>query len=384
MDLGHHELDYLAQAHWHHFNYRIGALAGLDRARKLVHVAASHGEDGLLVTPARTVPYDTLVIAIGGLTNDFGTPGVAEHALMLDSVDEAARFHRRLVDALIRAHAQQEALAPAQLKVAIIGAGATGVELAAELHKSTRDLVAYGLDRIEPDRDIRIHLVEAAPRILPGLPERLSTGAAALLDRLGVVMHVGSPVAAVEPHRVILADRNEIPAELIVWAAGVKAPAVLSHLDGLEVNRINQLVVRDTLQTTVDDDVFALGDCAACPWLGKAGPKNGTVPPRAQAAHQEASHMVGQIKRRFAGRALIPYRYRDFGSLVSLGEYSTVGNLMGALVGGNLWVEGHFARLMYVSLHQMHELALHGPVKVALDVLGRLITRRNEPVVKLH
>ena len=385
MDLGHHELDYLAQAHWHHFRYRVGALAGLDRTRKLVHVAASHGEDGLLVTPERAIAYDTLVIAIGSLTNDFGTPGVSEHALGLDTVDEAARFHRRLVDACIRAHAQAEPLAPGQLTVAIIGAGATGVELAAELHKSTRDLVAYGLDTIEPDRDIKIHLIEAAPRILPGLPERLSKGAATLLERLGVVMHVGSPVSAVEPQLVRLADGSTIPAELIVWAAGVRAPPVLATLDGLEVNRINQLVVRDTLQTTRDDDVFALGDCAACPWVKTGGPaKTGLVPPRAQAAHQQASHMLGQIKRRFAGRALTPYRYRDFGSLVSLGEYSTVGNLMGALVGGNLWVEGYFARLMYVSLHQMHELALHGVVKVALDVLGRLITRRNEPVVKLH
>jgi NADH dehydrogenase len=380
MDLGHTELDYLAQAHWHHFRYRVGALDGMDRSRKLVHVAASHGEDGLLVTPARTVPYDTLVIAIGSLTNDFGTPGVAEHALRLDTVDVAARFHRRLIDACIRAHAQTEPLRPEQLKVAIIGAGATGVELAAELHKSTRDLVAYGLDRISPDRDIKIHLIEAAPRILPGLPERLSTGAVKLLERLGVAVHVGSKVAAVGPNSVTLADGGVIPAELIVWAAGVKAPEVLTRLDGLAVNRINQLVVHDTLRTTLDENVFAIGDCAACPWPAK----NGTVPPRAQAAHQQASHMLGQIKRRFAGRALTPFRYRDFGSLVSLGEYSTVGNLMGALVGGNLWVEGYFARLMYLSLHKMHELALHGIAKVGLDTLARLITRRTEPVVKLH
>jgi NADH dehydrogenase len=108
------------------------------------------------------------------------------------------------------------------------------------------------------------------------------------------------------------------------------------------------------------------------------------VPPRAQAAHQQAMHMVGQIRRRLAGRPLKPYRYRDFGSLVSLGEYSTVGNLMGSLVGGNMWIEGYFARVMYLSLYKMHEYALHGFWKVALDTLARLITRRTEPHVKLH
>ena len=109
------------------------------------------------------------------------------------------------------------------------------------------------------------------------------------------------------------------------------------------------------------------------------------MPPRAQAAHQQASHLAEQICRGgCAGKPLQDYRYRDFGSLVSLGEFSTVGNLMGGLVGGNLMVEGLFARLMYLSLYKMHELALHGSAKVALDTLARLITRRTEPHVKLH
>jgi NADH dehydrogenase len=380
MDLGHHELDYLAQAHWHGFRYRVGALTGIDRARREVQVAASIGEGGQVVTQARAFRYDTLVIAIGSLTNDFGTPGVAEHALCLDTPEQAKRFHRRLVDACIRAHAQPEPLAVHQLKAAIIGAGATGVELAAELHKSTRELVAYGLDRIEAERDIRIHLIEAAPRILPALPERLSRAAAGLLHRLGVVLHVGAKVAAVEPAGVRLADGSLIDAELVVWAAGVRAEAVLRDIGGLETDRIDRLVVRPTLQTTRDDDVFALGDCAACPWLGR----DATVPPRAQAAHQQASHMLRQIKRRFAGEPLEEFQYRDFGSLVSLGEYSTVGNLMGRLIGGSLTIEGYFARLMYLSLYKLHELALHGFLKVALDTVGRMITRRTEPVVKLH
>ena len=381
MDLDVYETDYLAQSHWHYFRYRIGEMIGLDRANHRVMVAPFYDEDGDLVTEARSFPYDTLVIAIGSNTNDFGTPGVHEHAIALEDPAAAERFHRRLVNMFIRAHAQSEPLRPEQLHVAIIGAGATGVELAAELHNTTRTLVSYGLDRIDPDKDIRLIVIEAAERILPALPERLSKAATKLLERMNVQVRTSARVAEVIEGGVRLASGDVIPAELVVWAAGVKAPEVLHDLDGLESNRINQLVVMPTLQTTRDKDVFAIGDCAACPWLGKEGV---LVPPRAQSAHQQASHMVKQVRNRIAGRPLTPWKYRDFGSLVSLGEYSTVGNLMGALTGQNLWIEGWFARMMYLSLYKLHELALHGFWKVALDTAARMITRRTEPHVKLH
>ena len=177
MDVGLHEVSYRAQAHWHGFRFRVGQMTGIDRELREVHVAPFVDEDGQQITPARSFGYDTLVIAVGSQSNDFGTPGVAEHALKLETTADARRFHRRMVSALIRAHAQREPLAPHQLQVAIIGAGATGVELCAELHHTTRQLVAYGLDRIDPERDLRLHLIEAAPRVLPGLPERVSSAA---------------------------------------------------------------------------------------------------------------------------------------------------------------------------------------------------------------
>jgi NADH:ubiquinone reductase (H+-translocating) len=380
MDLGHHELDYLAQAHWHHFRYRAGEMIGLDHRRREVLVGPVTEENGTEVTAARGYPYDVLVIAVGSLTNDFGTPGVEQYAISLETADQAARFHRRLVNACLRAQGQDAPLRPGQLQVAIVGAGATGVELAAELHKTTRELVAFGLDRIDPDRDITLHLIEAADRILPALPPRISKSATELLGSLGVKVYTSARVAAVTPDGIKLADDRHINAELVVWAAGVQAPAFLHNLDGLETNAINQLVVRQTLQTTRDDDIFAIGDCAACPWQEQKT----LVPPRAQAAHQQATHLSKQLPRKLAGQPLQPWHYRDFGSLVSLGEYSTVGSLMGKLVGASFFIEGYFARLMYVSLYKMHEYALHGFVKVALDTLVRLINRRTEPQVKLH
>jgi NADH dehydrogenase len=380
MDLGTHEIDYLAQAYWHGFTFRLGGLIGIDRGDRLVRVAPVFDAEGREVTPARAFGYDTLVISIGSLTNDFGTRGVKTHAISLETPEEAERFHMRLVNAFIRAHSQAEPLCPEQLQVAIIGAGATGTELAAELHKTTRQLVAFGLDRIDPGKDIKIHLIEAAPRILPALPERLSEAAVKLLGKLKVQVHTGARVTEVTATGVMLSSGVTLPAELVVWAAGVKAPDLLKDIGGLETNAINQLVVRPTLQTTRDDAIFAFGDCAACPWLGHEG----LVPPRAQAAHQQASHLAKQIPRRIAGMSLREWRYRDLGSLVSLGNYSTVGSLMGKLIGGSLFIEGVVAGLMYKSLYKMHQLALHGPVKVVLDTVARVITRRTEPVVKLH
>lgn len=380
MDIGDHEVAYLAQAHWHGFRFRIGQMTGLDRSAREVHVAPFVDEDGKEVTPARSFPYDTLVMAVGSQSNDFGTPGVREHALKLETVADARRFHMRMVNACVRAHAQRTPLRPEQLHVAIIGAGATGVELAAVLHHTTREVVAYGLDRVDADKDIRLALIEAAPRVLPALPERLSQSTERLLRKLGVEVHTQAKVAEVLADGVRLADGRILPAELVVWAAGVKGAEFLSRLDGLETNRINQLVVRQTLQTTADDPIFAMSDCAACPWPEK----NGFVPPRAQAAHQQASHLYKQLQRRIAGKPVEDYRYRDFGSLVSLGEFSTVGNMMGGLAKGDLFIEGWFARVMYTSLYKMHELALHGWVKVTLETLARMITRRTEPHVKLH
>jgi NADH dehydrogenase FAD-containing subunit len=220
MDPGEYELNYLAQAHWHGFRYRLGEMIGLDRAAKEVHLAATFDDEGRPITPPRSVGYDTLVIAIGSVTNDFGAPGVAQHAVPLETPAQAVRFNRRLVNACIRAETQDGPVRPGQLHVAIVGAGATGAELAAELHRTAREVVAYGLDRIDPERDIRIVLIEAADRILPGLPERISEAARRQLDRIGIEIHTGAKVTEVTADGLRLADGSFIASELVVWAAG--------------------------------------------------------------------------------------------------------------------------------------------------------------------
>jgi len=376
-----HELEYMAQAHWHHFRFRLGRMDRLNRHKKEVSIAPYIDEDGKEIIPRRSFQYDTLIISVGSTTNDFSIKGAAEHSIALDTQEQAEVFHQKLHHAILKAQTQKKAIQPGQLEVVIVGAGATGVELAAELHKATREMTAYGIDRVNPDRDIKISIIEASPRLLPALPKKLSHSVELELRKLRVHLYMGERVTSVSAKGVTTHTKRFVPSALVVWAAGVKAPDFLKKIDGLETNRINQLLVHTTLQTTRDDSIFAFGDCAACPIDGT----DQFVPPRAQAAHQQASLLFKSMKMRVKGKVNLPqYIYKDYGSLVNMGEYSTVGNLMGSLMGGSMFIEGFIARLMYQSLYKMHLMALHGFMSTALQTLARIITRRTEAQVKLH
>ncbi len=421
MDTATHQLSYVAQANWHHFEFAAGEMIGLDRAAKTIRLAAlpaaaDEGEGDLL--PERTLPYDTLVLAIGSTTNFFGVKGAQENTIALDTVEQAERFRRRLMAACVRAqNAAQTPVVPVVAKAAavtppaevgspgaatgallntpstasnaisaedrrkvnlvIVGAGATGVELSAELRNTAEVLRSYGL-KLDPRKDVRITIIESSPRILKALPERVSSAVAGLLGKLDVDILCGDSVAEVRPNEVTTTAGKVLPADITVWSAGITAPAVLGTL-GLAVNRLNQIEVQPTLQSVTDPDIFAFGDCASCAW-----PDHGFVPPRAQAAHQQASFLVKAIDARLKGQSLPTFTYRDFGSLVSLGKFSAVGNLMGGLIGGSMFIEGLFARVMYTSLYRMHVAALHGVWRMMLDTVANRLRRSTVPRVKLH
>ena len=374
------DVDYIAQAHQHHFEYRLGRMDGLDRERREISLAPTLDEAGREFVPRRVLPYDTLVLAVGSVSNDFGIPGVREHCVFIDDRDQADSFQRAVMRNYIHAQTHPQRSPAQALQVVIVGAGATGVELAAEMHNMARQLVVYGFDRIDPEQDLKLVIIEAADRILPALPERLSEAAEKQLRKIGVEVHTGRRVTRVIAEGVQTHDGQFFHASHRVWAAGIRAPAFLHDLAGLETNRLHQLAVRLTLQTTRDDNIFAFGDCAAC-----ATPDGkGSVPPRAQAAHQQASMLAKSICRRFRGKSLPEYVYRDYGSLVALGRFSTVGNLMGGLTGGSIMIEGVMARFVYWSLHKMHQIALHGWFKTSLTTYAHFISTPTRARIKLH
>ena len=370
------------RSHCYRWGYRFfnGALETIDRDARQVILAPLRDEDGSELIGRHPIRYNYLVLAVGSVTNDFGTPGVAEHCMFLDDRAGADRFRNRLLDHCLRVSRAMtgDAAADAHVRIAIVGGGATGVELAAELYNSAAALRHYGLEVFDETR-LAITLVEAGPRILPALPERLAEAAQGELEALGVKVLTGVQVTEAQPHALLTAQGARIEADLMVWAAGVRAPASLAHL-GLETSRSGQLVVRETLQTTLDDRIFAIGDCCSYTPPGANRP----VPPRAQAAHQMAASVFSNLDRLQAGRPLKRFVYHDHGSLVSLSRYSTVGSLMGNLVGGRMAIVGRLARLVYTSLYRMHLIAIHGWAKgIALLAVGR-VNRIIRPRLKLH
>jgi len=377
MDPHSHQLDYAAQAYLHGFRFKQGALSGIDRTRKIIFVDPVHDNDGLELWPARIFQYDTLVIAVGSTTHFFGVAGAEEHALALDTVEQAECFRRRLITAAMGAGSTAAAERPRKINIAIVGGGATGVELAAKLRSTADVLSVYGLQHLHPYEDIGITLIESGPRVLPALSERVSKAVAQILVQRSVNIMSGEHVVEVTAKSLRTRSGKAVSADIAVWAAGIKAPAVLSKLDGLNVSVAGQLFVRQTLQTDGDDNIFALGDCACCP-ISDTGR---TVPPRAQAAHQQASFLVKAISRRLSGRDILGFQYRDLGSFVSLGHDSAVGS---GLASGSLFIGGLLARVMYKSLYRMHVAALHGWPRMLLNTLSHRLRRTTAPHVKLH
>lgn len=376
LDEGIDGLSYLAHARNHGFQFQLGTLTDIDREGKRLQLSEIRDTQGELLVPERELAYDTLVMALGSTSNDFGTPGVKDHCIFLDNPHQARRFHNEMLNLFLKFSSSE---GPQDtVNIAIVGAGATGVELSAELHNAVKQLHSYGYKGLD-NSALNVTLVEAGERILPALPPRISTAAHQELTKLGVRVLTQTMVTSADKKGLNTKSGEFIDADLMVWAAGIKAPDFMKEIGGLETNRINQLVVKPTLQTTLDDSIFAIGDCASC-----ALPSGGFVPPRAQSAHQMASLVLGNILAQIKGQSLKSYVYKDHGSLVSLSRFSTVGSLMGNLMRGSMMVEGRIARFVYISLYRMHQVALHGYFKTGLMMLVGSINRVIRPRLKMH
>ncbi|MBT2770699.1 NAD(P)/FAD-dependent oxidoreductase [Halomonas sp. ISL-60] len=370
------EVDLRGHSSAHFYRYQRGSLTGINREQQTLQLAPIHDEDGQEVLPARELAYDYLVMAIGSVSNDFGTPGVAEHCHFIDSPQQAKAFQRDMINTFLR-YTDPNLRQHTQLTIGIVGGGATGVELAAELFDASRMLNAYGVTA-EDHQTISVHLIEAAPRLLPGLSERISQTVKTELESLGVTVHIDTAIKEAQAHQLVTGKDEVIETDINVWAAGIKAPPFLTEL-GLTTNKKNQIEVNRTLQSIDDEKIFALGDCASCP-MGE----DSSVPPRAQAAHQQAKLLAKNLVNQLEGKPLADFRYRDHGSLVSLARFDAVGNLMRSSASKGLFLEGWLARQAYASLYRMHQLSIHGAPKTGLAWLVDKLNRYLKPRMKLH
>lgn len=382
-------VSYRAHAFNHGFHFEQGSIARIDRTNKYVELEPIMGQEGKQIVVARRIPYDYLVIAIGSRSNDFNTKGVKDNCIFLDSPDQALRFQNRMLELFLtfaennalseigEDESKQKLVEDDKVNIAIVGGGATGVELSAELFNAAQHLSSYGYGKIK-DGHLNVTLIEAGERLLPALPERISDSVKKELVELGVNVKTQTMITEATPNSLITKDGSEIKADLMVWAAGICVSPITQQFDGLELNRINQIHIKDTLQTTVDDSIFAIGDCAFL--LQKDGKP---VPPRGQAANQMATVCGQNILALFDNKPLKSFSYLDKGSLVSLSKFTALGNITTGKK-TSMTIEGRLARLAYISLYRLHQQKLHGCFKTGLIILIGRLNRFIRPSLKLY
>jgi NADH dehydrogenase len=372
-DVNQQRVIYLSHARQHGFSYQPGEMCGLDRQRREVQLAAISAHEGGLMLEPRTVPYDVLLLCIGSRANDFGVPGVIEHCHLIDSQQQAETFNVALRERALRAAVKDEAL-----RVAIVGAGATGVELSAELSHLFELAASYGDPMIR--KRLSLTLLEAGPRVLPAFPPEISSASQQRLEKIGFRVMTSTAVSSVEPRGFRYGDGTFAEADLMVWAAGVKAPDFMNRLAGLATNRANQIVVTGTLQALDDERIFALGDCASLTLEGAQRP----LPPTAQVATQQAEHLARHLPEWVCRNKPLPrFEFRDFGSLVSLSDYDAFGTLgrFGFFPGG--LIRGRLAALSHAMLYRRHRQALHGFRRATLLWTAEQINGLAQPDIRL-
>jgi len=354
-DIQQQQVALLAHARENGYRYLRGEMVGLDRSRRVVALGEMSGPNGERMLVPRLIGYDILVLALGSTANDFGVPGVKQHCYFIDSQGQAEGFNLAL-----RARAARSIDRDEPLRIAVVGGGATGVELSAELSRLLEVASTYGHASLR--ERLELTLFEAGARLLPAFPQKISAASQERLEEIGIRVRTSAAVKGATQEGLVNANGKIVGADLMVWAAGVKAPDFMSSLAGLETNRANQIVVRGTLQSMTDDHVFAIGDCASLTPTEQVRP----LAPTAQLATQQAEHLGRHLPRWLSGSALPDFQFRDFGSLVTLSHYDAFGALgkLGLYRGG--CIRGRLAQLGHMMVYRRHQTSVHGLGKAAL------------------
>lgn len=321
---------------------RLAEVVAIDPAARQVRLA-----DG------EVLAYDTLVLASGATHAYFGHDDWAPHAPGLKTLDDALLIRRRLLLAFERAEASATtAEREAWLHFAVVGAGPTGVELAGTLAEIARHTLRREFRRIDPAA-ARVRLIEAGPRVLPTFPDSLSASAKRQLERLGVEVLTGLPVADIDAHGYRLGG-TRVAARTVLWAAGVAA-SPLGRALGAPTDRAGRVPVGPDLTLPGQPDVFVIGDLAALQQEGKP------VPGVAPAAKQMGNHVARVLKARRLGRTPPPFRYRDWGNLATIGRMAAVVDL------GRLRFGGIAAWWFWLLMHVFFLIGFRNRLAVLLN-----------------
>jgi NADH dehydrogenase len=337
----------------------LGEAVGLDAAGRFVEL-----RDG------ERLPYDTLVVATGARHHYFGNEEWEQRAPGLKSIEDAIEMRRRILLAFERAERERDpATRRALLNFVIVGAGPTGVELAGAICELARDTLRHDFRSIDP-RETRVLLVEGADRVLPVYPADLSAKAQKSLERLGTEVRVKTLVKDLDQDGVTLESggrRERVPARCVLWAAGVRASSLARVLEkeaGASLDRAGRLLVEPDCSLPGHPEIFAIGDIANFSHQGDA-PLPGVAP----VAMQQGRYVARAIARRLKGREVEPFRYRDKGSMATIGRKAAVADF------GRIRFGGFLAWLLWSGVHVFFLIEYENRVLVALRWLWNYVTR---------
>ncbi|KAG1649034.1 NADH dehydrogenase [Nymphon striatum] len=331
------EISFLEHSNRNGYKFRLGRFAGIDCEERLVTLDPVLGDEDveLYTTPT-----------------------------------EAKRLQSEILNLCLRMETGALETDKGAIRLAIVGGGATGVELAAELREATEQLGRNGIDKLRIPDSVGITVVEGSNRLVAALPEKVSEKVLSELKFLDIEVLLQTRVSEVSEKKLECSNGDVLEAEIIVWAAGIRSNNALASATDLEVGSLGRLLVGPTLQTTHYDEIFVMGDAADCYWSEMSC----SLPPRAQVASQQAAFLEGQLRRRVRGEALKEFKYTDHGSLVALSSSSAIGSLMGRAL-GTMTLKGWLARRAYKYLHYQHEAAVQGHFRALVRTLLSMAMR---------
>lgn len=367
------EISFYSLAEMRGFHFEQGDVQAIDRAARTVTLAPLLAPNGNTIAGPRSLAYEACVIALGGATPDFGTKGVRENAIRLETKADADRFRELFVALMIRARETGE-----PTRIVIVGSGATGIELAAHLRLAERAFTGEGGGKATGPL-LTITILEAAPQIMPGSDDTLRRTVLQRISNLRIEVATDAAVTVVEEEKVAAKDGREWPSDLTVWAAGLVGAPILKTLDAFDLDRRGRIVVDRYLRVEGDEMLFAMGDAASV----KLGNSDQPLPPTAQAASQEAEYLSGALPKMLRGERVHPLQYRNRGTLLSLARGGAAGRI-GFGGTGDILVKGQFAKAAYHGLQRRHQWAVLGPLRGSVAILADIISPTKGPALKLH
>ncbi|HEY1124330.1 MAG TPA: NAD(P)/FAD-dependent oxidoreductase [Sphingobium sp.] len=325
-------------------------VTGIDRPNRRV-----------MLREGRAIDYDWLIVATGARHSYFGRDEWAEHAPGIKTIEDATAVRRKILLALELAETETDPVRrQALLTFVVIGGGPTGVEMAGAIAELAHRSTSKDFRSITPHCS-RVVLVDGAPRVLTAFPPALSDNAKRALEQLGVEVQLGQPVVHVAQDHVELADLV-IPTFTAIWAAGVKASPAATWLDTVS-DRLGRVMIGSDLRLAGDDRVFVIGDTAACP-----DGRGGMLPGIAPVAKQQGSHAARAILATERGRCVVPFRYRHFGNLATIGRRRAVIDF------GRLRVTGFVAWLLWSTVHVYFLVGFRNRLSVGMSLAWNYLT----------